>query len=103
MLASVVLREPETVMGTAEGGGGVAIGYYRNFGVTAESEQSAHVLVEQSIPDGSIIWTESETTELSEARVRKLIGRKPPLDLAAFRGEMSGIWYKSGHIFYPEE
>jgi hypothetical protein len=103
VLASVVLREPQTVMETAEGGGGVAVGYFRNFGVTADSEQSAHVLVEQSVPDGSVIWPESATNELSASGVSKLIGRKPPLDLAAFRAETSGIWYESGHIFYMAE
>jgi hypothetical protein len=103
VLGSVLLREPIAVTGTGEGGAGVAVGYYRNFGVTAAGEQSAHMLVEKCIPDGTVSWSDSETKELSDSDVRKLIGRKPPLDLEAFRAESSGIWYESGHMFYPGE
>jgi hypothetical protein len=100
VLAAVVLRPPEPIVGPAGEPAGEATGYFRNIGVTAESEHAAQALVEQSISDGSVTWPESRVMELSDSGVRELMGRARPLDGGAFRAETSGIWYQSGRSLY---
>lgn len=100
VLASVVLRPPEPIVGQDGETDGAATGYYQNIGLTAESESSARTLVAQSILDGSVVWSECETRELSYFGARALTRPLRPSDLRAFRAKTTGIWYKSGRVLY---
>jgi len=101
-LVLVKLFSPEHVVGPGGSPAGEAVGYVRNFGVTAESESAAWRFIEQAISEGSIVWPDCEIQEVSPSRARGLVGKKPPLDLPAFRAETAGIWYKSGRALFEE-
>ena len=100
LLVDVVLHQPAQLSGVDGQADGSVVGYYQRFGVTAPDRRSAESLVERDISDGSITWSECETRELSEREVRALNESVLPIDASASRGEKSGIWYRSGHIFY---
>jgi len=70
--------------------------------VTAEDEGAAWTLVEQDLDEGSIQWPKSEIKKISQRHASGLVGKRPSLDLRAFRGETAGIWYKSGRALFEE-
>jgi hypothetical protein len=77
-----------------------ASGYFQNLGLTAQDEDAAVALVEGSIADGEVAWSESQVRRLDEAQARTLCGTNGPSDPEAFRGETSGVWYRSGRVLY---
>lgn len=76
---------------------GSLVGYFRNLGVTAPSEDDARRLVSEAVKDGQIDWRDST------------VGRVDPDSLdeavAARKTDHSrvGIWYRSGRAFFPAD
>ncbi len=101
VLAAVVLHPPRPAPG-ADGRKmePEASGYFQNLGLTAKNEDAAAALVEGSIADGEVAWSESKVRRLDEAQARILCGSNGPSDPEAFRGETSGVWYRSGRVLY---
>lgn len=73
------------------------VGYYRNFGVSAASEEEARRLVTADVPDGEIDWAESTICP------RDIETLHP--DIIARSGDWTemGIWYKSGRALFPAD
>ncbi len=70
-------------------------GYYRNFGLSAFSEDDARSMVSNEIADGTIDWSDSDIRSI---------------DLATFDQEITSnckktseptIWYTSGRSIFP--
>jgi hypothetical protein len=70
-------------------------GYFRNFGVTAASEQEACNSVAGEVCDGDIDWSQSK---ISVDVIERLDSELP-----AKSGDWHhrGIWYRSGHVYFP--
>jgi hypothetical protein len=70
-------------------------GYYKRFGVSAESEKDAIALVRDVVLDGMINWPDS----------RIAFALLNDLSLAATCNDCNkiGIWHEGGRIFFPED
>jgi hypothetical protein len=76
---------------------GPSIGYYRNFGVTAESEAEACEIVLAAVDDGDIDWNETEVSLVVPATLDAAV--------VARAGDWTdrGIWFKGGRVLFGEE
>jgi hypothetical protein len=73
------------------------LGYFRNFGVTALTEEEACERVASEIADGQISWSEAEISV-------DVIGRLDPAIIEkAGDWTEEGVWYRSGRVFFPRE
>ena len=72
-------------------------GYFRNFGVTAGSKTEACGAVAKEVLDGNIDWSESKV-------LNDVISRLDD-EILAKSGDWhrEGIWYRSGHVFFPPD
>ncbi len=68
-------------------------GYFRVYGISAATDSAARAILQRSIRDGVIDWSESELSlvdpELLDEAIRERM-RDPA---------RNGIWYESGRIF----
>jgi hypothetical protein len=73
----------------------VLAGYFRNFGITAISEEGARQLAASEILDGTVSWEETESYAVS-------VHELPPTVIEqASDWTVPGVWYKSGRAFFP--
>lgn len=90
----VMLATP--LPGSSGDGARPIVGYYQNFGVRAPRGETKQVL-ERSIADGTIDWSESEETDVDPNAVDDDIAQR------VSEPDHNGIWYKSGRIFFAED
>ena len=73
------------------------VGYYRNYGVTAPSEEEACSIVESRVEDGSIRWHDTRVSVDVIARLDHAIVAM------AKDWTSAGVWYVSGRVLFPRE
>lgn len=73
------------------------VGYYRNLGVSAPSEEAARQLVSEDVQDGQIDWGDSTVSQVDPASLDEAV--------VAREADHSGvgIWYRSGRAFFPAD
>lgn len=91
ILALLHLRE--AVLGED---GQVVGSYYQNYGVSADNPAEAKVLLERTVVDAVIDWTDSEIREMDDEELHDTTFR------AGLTAERNSIWFKSGRIFFPD-
>ena len=71
-------------------------GYYRNFGLSAFSDNDARSIISSEITDGIIDWPDSDMQKinLSEFDQEITFHCKKPSE--------TGVWYTSGRSVFPE-
>jgi hypothetical protein len=77
--------------------GNLATGFYRNLGITADSEAAARTLAENEIGDGFIDWSDSSV---------RVFDSQTACDSVVFHSKTSdcgGVWYRSGRMFFPPD
>jgi hypothetical protein len=77
--------------------GKVLIGYYRNFGVTASSAKAARSMAAKAITDGKIDWSDSSVEEIDLATFKQ-----QDIAIQCTDPFQAAIWYRSGHVLFPE-
>jgi hypothetical protein len=73
----------------------LASGYYVNIAVKAESEDKAAQMITSDLADGVINWKESQILSFDLPQLEQR------LQFRCMSPDKSGIWYRSGRIFYP--
>jgi len=87
----VSLRAPLPVDGRAH-----MVGYFLNLGVRCAPETLREV-VEREIHDGSVLWSESEHSEVVPHELSPdIVSRMTPVFV-------DGVWYKSGRVLFPAD
>ena len=92
---SVMLHQPMRSVGALEKSE-LVIGYYKNFGLTAASDQDARTVAMNAINDGVIDWADSELKTIDLDKF------DPQIACCCKDKRRRGIWYMSGHSFFPE-
>jgi hypothetical protein len=73
------------------------LSYYRNFGVTASSEEIARKLVSQAVSDGDIVWRDYSCKEIDLGTFDKRIAAQ------CKHPTQQDVWYQSGRVLFPQE
>jgi hypothetical protein len=72
------------------------VGYFLNLGVRCAPE-TLRALVEREIHDGSVLWSESEHSEVVPHELSPdIVSRMTPV-------AVDGVWYKSGRVLFPAD
>ena len=89
--ALVDLKDPVVISSTR------CSGYYINLGIRCAPDRLRSV-VEREIRDGTVVWRETTSPEVSPEQLCDVAVRKR---MTPVRDE--GVWYRAGRLYFPAE
>jgi hypothetical protein len=72
------------------------VGYFRNLGIRLNGPQPKNFL-ERIIDDGAIDWSDTTVAEVDPQSLDGVVREKVTAP------DDSGVWYRSGRMFFPED